>query len=142
MYELRVLVCGGRDYHNVEEFYEVLNWVDGSWESADSTGPISTIISGHARGADQLAEKYANEKNIPLEIYPAQWDVYGKSAGVIRNQEMLDEGQPDLVVAFPGGKGTAHMVKIAKKANAEVINLADYFEWVGLSLWKIQQVDG
>ena len=121
--ELRVLVCGGRDYSNVERLYKVLDWVDGSWESAESTGPISTIISGHARGADQLAEKYANEKNIPLEIYPAQWDVYGKSAGVIRNQEMLDEGQPDLVVAFPGGKGTAHMVKIAKKANVTMLQV-------------------
>ena len=54
--ELRVLVCGGRDYSNVEQLYKVLDRVDGSWESADSTGPISTIISGHARGADQLAE--------------------------------------------------------------------------------------
>ena len=121
--ELRVLVCGGRDYSNVEQLYKVLDRVDGSWESADSTGPISTIISGHARGADQLAEKYANEKNIPLEIYPAQWDVYGKSAGVIRNQEMLDEGLPDLVVAFPGGKGTAHMVKIAQKANVMMLQV-------------------
>ena len=121
--ELRVLVCGGRDYSNVEQLYKVLDRVDGSWESADSTGPISTIISGHARGADQLAEKYANEKNIPLEIYPAQWDVYGKSAGVIRNQEMLDEALPDLVVAFPGGKGTAHMVKIAQKANVMMLQV-------------------
>tara|TARA_Y100000310_G_scaffold335913_1_gene419132 strand:+ start:427 stop:834 length:408 start_codon:yes stop_codon:yes gene_type:complete len=121
--ELRVLVCGGRDYSNVERLYKVLDWVDGSWESAESTGPISTIISGHARGADQLAEKYANEKNIPLEIYPAQWDVHGKSAGVIRNQEMLDEGLPDLVVAFPGGKGTAHMVKIAQKANVMMLQV-------------------
>jgi len=120
---LHVLVCGGRDYQNVEQLYKVLDWVDGSWESADSIGPISTIISGHARGADQLAEKYANEKNIPLEVYPAEWDVYGKSAGVIRNQEMLDEGQPDLVVAFPGGNGTAHMVKIAQKANVMMLQV-------------------
>ena len=121
--ELRVLVCGGRDYSNVEQLYKILDWVDGSWESVDSIGPISTIISGHARGADQLAEKYANEKNIPLEIYPAQWDVHGKSAGVIRNQEMLDEGLPDLVVAFPGGKGTDHMVKIAQKANVSMVQV-------------------
>ena len=120
---LHVLVCGGRDYQNVEQLYKVLDWVDGSWESVDSTGPISTIISGHARGADQLAEKYANEKNIPLEVYPAEWDVYGKSAGVIRNQEMLDEGLPDLVVAFSGGKGTAHMVKIAQKANVMMLQV-------------------
>ena len=121
--ELRVLICGGRDYSDVEQLYKVLDWIDGSWESADSIGPISTIISGHARGADQLAEKYATERNIPLEIYPAQWDVHGKRAGVIRNQEMLDEGLPDLVVAFPGGKGTAHMVKIAKKANVSMVQV-------------------
>ena len=121
--QLRVLVCGGRDYEDIKTLRQVLNSIDISYESADCYGPISCIISGGARGADRLAEVYAREKDIPLEIYPAQWNTYGKAAGIIRNQEMLDDGQPDLVVAFPGGKGTAHMTNISKKANLKVINV-------------------
>ena len=49
-------------------------------------------------------------------VYEAQWDKYGKAAGAIRNQQMLDEGKPELVVAFPGGRGTEDMVNRAKKA--------------------------
>ena len=52
--------------------------------------------------------------------YPAQWDVYGRRAGPIRNQEMIDEGKPDGVVAFPGGKGTADMVRRAEAAGLKV----------------------
>ena len=53
-------------------------------------------------------------KNIRLD-----WKKYGKKAGPLRNQQMLEEGKPDLVVAFPGGNGTADMVRRAKKANIE-----------------------
>jgi UDP-N-acetylmuramoylalanine-D-glutamate ligase len=57
-----------------------------------------------------------------MSIYPAKWDLHGKSAGPIRNQQMLDTGV-DLVIAFPGGKGTAHMVSIAKKAGVKVVEI-------------------
>jgi len=52
--------------------------------------------------------------------FPADWGKYSKSAGYIRNKQMLAEGKPDLVVAFPGGKGTANMVKLAKLANIPI----------------------
>ena len=57
--------------------------------------------------------------------YPAPWKRFGPSAGGIRNQQMLDEGKPDLVVAFPGGKGTADMVRRAENAGVKVIKVGD-----------------
>ena len=81
---------------------------------------IEHVISGHASGADQMAEMWADENRIPLSIDPADWSRHGKSAGPIRNQQMLDEGKPDLVVAFPGGAGTADMVRRAERASIAV----------------------
>ena len=56
-----------------------------------------------------------------VEEYPADWKKYGKSAGPLRNQRMIDEGKPDLVVAFPGGVGTADMISRAKAYNISVL---------------------
>lgn len=59
--------------------------------------------------------------------FPAKWKMYGRSAGAIRNAVMLSEFQPDIVVAFPGGRGTAHMVRIARAAGIDVIEISsDY----------------
>ena len=122
---MRVLVCGGRNYDNYEELYAVLDWIDCSWEGPETFGPISVIISGHAKGADALSEQWAKKREVSLEIYPAEWNVYGKSAGFIRNQQMIDEGLPDLVVAFQGGKGTLNMLTLANRANITIYNVSD-----------------
>ena len=104
-----VLVCGGRDFTNEGLLTQVL----------DEVSP-QRIISGMARGADLMAYNYATRRGIPCDEYPADWNKYGKSAGYIRNKQMLEQGRPDLVVAFPGGKGTSMMVDIAKQAGVEV----------------------
>ena len=110
---MRVLVCGGRKYGFVDKMYQGL----------DELEQIDIIISGHASGADKMGEMYADERGIETEVYPAQWKVYGRSAGFKRNTQMLVEGKPDLVVAFPGGVGTAMMMRIAKDASVEVIEI-------------------
>jgi len=110
---LTVLVCGGRTYNNKETIYEVLS-------SIHKETPISVLIHGAAKGADTLAGCWARENNIKEKQYPALWNTYGKAAGSIRNQKMLDDNTVELVIAFPGGKGTADMVERAKKANIEV----------------------
>lgn len=79
-----------------------------------------TVIHGAASGADRLAGEVATEMGIPVEEFPARWNDYGRAAGVIRNQMMLTHGKPDLVLAFPGGRGTADMVARARKANVPV----------------------
>lgn len=81
------------------------------------TYPISHIISGGARGADTLAIDYAEAMNIPYTIYPADWDKYGRSAGFIRNKDIVDNS--DQVLAFWDGisKGTQHTLVYARKQN-------------------------
>lgn len=111
--KLRVLVCGGRDFDDIDEFIDV-------WALITQGRRVNTIIEGGARGADLLAKMWARDNNYKLETYSADWEKYGKSAGPRRNAEMLKTSKPDLVIAFPGGKGTANMVKQAQAAGVEV----------------------
>ena len=106
---MRVLVCGGRNYRNREHVFMVL----------DSIQP-SVVIHGGAKGADQLAGDWAKERKVECRTYPAQWDRYGKSAGFRRNEQMLQQEKPKLVIAFPGGNGTAHMVRTARQRGYRV----------------------
>lgn len=109
---MRVLVCGGRDYTDKLALFYYL----------DQYGPpeITEVISGMAKGADSFAAEWAEKFGFTLHKFPANWKKHGKAAGLIRNQQMLDEGKPDAVIAFPGGTGTADMVRRAKKANIPV----------------------
>ena len=117
---MRVLVCGGRDYQDYTKVCEILCDLRKKLELAE---PL-VVIEGGARGADTMAKMWATAvPNATVVEYPADWTTYGKSAGYIRNSQMLKEGKPDLVVAFPGGTGTAMMVKIAKLAGVEVIEV-------------------
>jgi len=84
--------------------------------------PISVLMHGNARGADGLADEWAAGKVQTATFTPA-WESHGRAAGPLRNQEMLDAG-PDLVVAFPGGRGTADMVRRAKTVNVRIIEIA------------------
>lgn len=120
---VRILVCGGRDFRDTKMLDEVLS------EIAFRFG-IREIIHGGANGADTMAGCWGQKHNIPVLVYPADWKKHGRAAGPIRNQQMLDEGKPDWVVAFPGGRGTAHMVNIARKAGVTVFDAANG-EWHG-----------
>ena len=111
---IRVLVTGGRDYNNAQLVGDVL------WRLAVVYGRL-TIIHGNARGLDTLAAKWAEKMCQLVLAFPADWAKHGKAAGPIRNQQMLTEGKPDLVVAFPGGKGTADMVARTRKAGIPLL---------------------
>jgi predicted Rossmann-fold nucleotide-binding protein len=118
---MKVIVCGGRDYDNCPFVAEVLSSV---FKHERKPCEWLTIMEGGARGADALAAKWAERQIGALylvehETYRANWAEHGKRAGPIRNQWMLDNG-PDLVIAFPGGKGTADMVKRATRKGVEV----------------------
>ena len=107
---LRILVTGGREYNNFKAVSLVLS----------NLSPVE-IIHGAARGADTLAGQYAKGLRIPITEYPAQWDKHGKAAGPIRNEHMLLDSTPDIVVAFSGDKGTNHMKNIAHKHGYPVL---------------------
>ncbi len=115
---MRVLVCGGRDYDDAVRVGLVLDWLHELFV-------IETVIHGAAKGADTLAQVWAIENDVVDRPFEAEWDVHGKRAGVLRNTDMLYVGQPDVVIAFPGGRGTADMVAKAKRAKVPVGEIKD-----------------
>lgn len=120
---MRVLVCGGRDFIDLALFMDTMVEIEEKYD-LDSNQPI-TFIQGGAKGADFLAKCWANYCGWTCIEYPADWKKYGKEAGYVRNKQMLDEGKPELVIAFPGGKGTAMMIKLAKEAGVKVIEIGN-----------------
>lgn len=129
----RVLVCGGRDY----ALWEVVRFY---LDEIHAKRVFTLIIHGDADGADTLAKRWARKHaNVPDLPFPAMWDdlsqpdaiirtrrdgtKYDARAGMRRNLKMLVEGKPDLVVAFPGGAGTANMVRLATAAKMQVVNI-------------------
>ena len=115
--EARVLVCGSRDFGDRRLLDAKLDEVRGRLG-----GIPMRVISGAARGADTLAADWARRHGVPCHEYPADWDRYGRSAGYRRNEQMLTEGRPHLVVAFPQGesRGTRMMMDIASRAKVAV----------------------
>lgn len=112
---MRVLVCGGRDYNDRDHIHNTL------CELHETRGPFSVVIHGCATGADDEAMIWAQMMNLKHAPFRADWHTHGKSAGPLRNQQMIDQGKPAIVIAFPGGRGTADMVKRARLAGIEVI---------------------
>lgn len=105
---MKILVCGGRDYDDYEAVCRHL----------DQIPDVTMVIQGGARGADALAKRWAAERNIHCAEVPAIWRPHGildRTAGPKRNRAMLTL-MPDAVVAFPGGSGTADMMRIAGAA--------------------------
>lgn len=113
----RVLVCGGRDFADQNLF-------DGVMGDVVRRARVGRIIQGGAAGADAMARDWCVKWKYTYEHFPADWKTHGRAAGPIRNQQMIDEGKPDLVVAFPGGRGTADMVRRARAAGIEVWEIA------------------
>jgi hypothetical protein len=110
---MKVIVCGGRNYKDA-------NHVFLSLDAIHAETPVAVVVHGGATGADELAGLWAVSRKVPEQRFPADWNKYGNAAGPIRNREMLKQ-QPDLVVAFPGGRWTADMVRIALRANVRVV---------------------
>lgn len=110
---MKIIVCGGRDYTDYEKVYETL-------DELHAKKPISLVIEGGANGADSLGRAWAITRNVPRLTMKADWKAHGPAAGPIRNGEMLKHS-PDMVVAFPGGKGTADMIWQARRADVRIL---------------------
>ena len=113
---MRVLVCGGRDFEPEYRLVAALSVLHGQYN-------FSVLIEGDARGADRMAGAWADDNGVQKETYQADWKRFGRGAGYVRNRQMLDEGRPELVIAFPGGRGTRMMIELAKEAGINVIEL-------------------
>ena len=115
---LRIVIAGSRSFDD----YELLEvTLDDVIDSADDE---VELVSGHAKGADLLAERYATENNMPIQVIKPDWKSYGRAAGPIRNRQMLDYAQEaaPLVVAFwdRKSKGTKNTIDTARSMGIPV----------------------
>jgi len=78
------------------------------------------LIHGGAEGTDMTAGSVSLSHGMEPRVFHARWDMYGKRAGTLRNETMLEETNPIFLIAFPGGRGTSHMVRIARKSGLKV----------------------
>lgn len=123
---MRILVCGSRDYSDSMRLNAELDLIHAKRR-------IHLVIEGEAKGADVLAREWAESRGIPVWKFPAEWKKYGLGAGPVRNERMLDEGKPELVIAFPSkglanSKGTKNMVNQARAAGVETIVIEENTE--------------
>ena len=107
---MKVIIAGGRDFND----YDLLCRKADYYLSRQSE---IEIVSGTAKGADKLGERYAEERQYPIKRFPADWSMWGKRAGYIRNTDMAEYA--DALIAFWDGKsrGSKHMINIATEQN-------------------------
>lgn len=109
---MRVIVAGSRNFMVKDFVYKKLDEILEQYKNIE-------IVEGGARGVDYLAKQYAIEKNIPYKEFPANWNLYGRSAGILRNKDMASYS--DVLIAFyNGSRGTSNMIKEAKDKGLEI----------------------
>ncbi len=108
-----VLVCGGRDFTDETLVFSTLDKVRAKYDAG------LVIVHGAAKGADLLAEKWCKSRQVMYIGVPAEWDKYGKSAGMQRNMVMRDVWRPKACIAFKGGIGTRGMIKLMREVGVE-----------------------
>ena len=110
---MKVIIAGSRDFNDYNKLCHYCDYLLQNQTEIE-------IVSGTARGADKLGEKYANEKGYPIKQFPANWNKFKKAAGYVRNEEMAKYA--DALIAFWNGKskGTEHMINLAKKYNLKI----------------------
>lgn len=108
---MKVIVAGSRDVTDYETVRQAI---------ARSGFPVTCVISGAARGVDQLGERWAQDHALPLLRLPAEWTTYGRSAGFRRNEAMA--GVADALIAIWDGRspGTRHMIETARRRGLRV----------------------
>lgn len=116
---MKALICGGREWSD----YEFISY---TLDEIHEQKKFTSIIHGNSLGADYLSGVWARNRKVPVVTFPADWNKYRTKAGPIRNQRMLDDGKPDLCIAFPGGRGTNDMIKRCQKNNVEVYIAGSY----------------
>lgn len=108
---MKLIVAGSRGITDVELVHGWLDTVRLRWEGTGN----DTIVSGGARGPDEIGEEYAAEVGLKVKRFPADWDTYGRRAGYLRNAQMADYA--DALIAFWDGssRGTASMISLMKE---------------------------
>lgn len=108
---MRVIIAGSRDITSYDFVCEAIK---------ESGFHITEVVSGTARGVDQLGERWAKDNGVPVIYFPADWNKFGKSAGYLRNLDMGNYGDA-LIACWDGkSKGTGHMVDIMSNLGKEI----------------------
>ena len=129
---MRVLVCGGRYYEDTDAVHQEL--IRFHWRI-----PINVIIHGGVSGAGVAAEAWARRNRVDVVRYPPNWEGLGKRAERLRNDFMLADSHPDVVIVFPGGRDTA---VLAAKAMAAGIQVLDAPSWADRNMIDPGAADG
>jgi predicted Rossmann fold nucleotide-binding protein DprA/Smf involved in DNA uptake len=108
---MKTIIAGSRDFHDYDVVLKAIK---------ESQFNISEVVSGMASGVDQLAIRYAQENNLPLHEYWAEWEFYGKSAGPIRNRLMAKNADALIAIHSKDSKGTKNMIETALKEGLRV----------------------
>jgi hypothetical protein len=112
---IKLAIVGSRNYTNYPQFSTFIQSTLSLWSITPSN--LIEIVSGGAQGADLMAEKWAREHKIPIKIFKPDWNKWGKSAGPLRNQQIIEYATH--VIAFPSkdGRGTQDSIARAKRLN-------------------------
>jgi hypothetical protein len=115
---IKVVIAGSRTFDNYDLLFEKCSEALKDYDSVEVE-----IVSGGAKGADKLGERFAKEKGFALTLFPADWNKFGKSAGYIRNKEMAKYA--DILIVFWDGvsKGTKHMIDLAEKNELKITKI-------------------
>jgi hypothetical protein len=104
---MKIVIFGSRGIEDI-------GMVEGAMEACGMAANVTEIVSGWARGADRLGERYARQRGLSCKVFPAQWAKYGKSAGLLRNVEMARYADYGVAVWDGVSRGTAHMIGLMK----------------------------
>ena len=110
---MKIIIAGGRDFNDYDTLQSYCDSMLANQETVE-------IVSGTAKGADKLGERYAKDRGHKLTLFPADWNNLGKSAGYIRNKQMAEYA--DALIAFwdKRSKGTKHMIDLATKMGLKI----------------------
>jgi len=129
-------IVGSRIFENYPEFLVIMD----TYLQIARIEKIDKIVSGGANGVDTLAERYARENNIPVQIFHADWDKYGKAAGMIRNKSIWKNANYGLAIWDGISRGTKNSIEIAEKSGIPIIvfdfEQKDYFILNGEKFYK------
>lgn len=122
---MKTAVIGSRTFDNYQQLKAVLD---------NLSEKPTEIISGGAKGADALAERYAKENSLPLKVIPANWERHGKAAGPIRNLLIIEASEQIIAMWDGQSKGTEHTIKTARQLNRPT-KVVHYLQTQQTSLW-------
>jgi len=110
---MKLAVVGSRDFNDYDLLKKYLDKIH-------SVEPITFIISGGARGADKLSERWAKENNVQTEIYIPDWNTHGRKAGFLRNVDIIKNCDKCIACWDNVSKGTKHSIDLCKKHNKKI----------------------